>query len=169
MPIPSGKDLSSLYPTPKSYDELEAERELRELDRRPRFVSIKISLWTTSGVVVSLLTYQLVSYLMIDKVSSLGEAMFAVSTSILLSLTALAALLYLCSRINNLVARVLASTTALYVALASILIVTSFTLTMLKQYQHSGALAILGVLLFNFLATHLITKSILEKQGTDHF
>jgi hypothetical protein len=48
MPKLQGKELSDLYPKPKTYDQLKAEREQAQLARKPRLVAPKIALWSTA-------------------------------------------------------------------------------------------------------------------------
>lgn len=107
MPKIKGEDLSSLYPYPKSFDELEAERKLRELTRRPRLVSIKIGAWTTLSAVILLVAYQTCSHLIVSSLSSAGTVIFGVFTSMLIGLAAVAAVFYLYSLINHLATKVL--------------------------------------------------------------
>lgn len=158
MPKIKGEDLSSLYPYPKSFDEIEAERKLRELKRRPRIISIKIGIWTTLSVVILLAAYQTCSHLIVSGLSSAGTVIFGVFTSMLIGLAAVAAVFYLYSLINHLVTRVLTYPRVLSVILACIAIGICLALTTLIQQKHDTLLMILLVLVFNFALTSLAVE-----------
>ena len=164
MPKLSGKDLSSLYPKPRSYDELEAERKKRELQRRPRFVALKISLWTAFGILLVPVTYWVVSHLVVSSLSSPGQAISAASFSIFLILLAGAILIYLYSLINNLAARTLLSASGLHAVLISIVIIACSILMLLIQYRYANIVTILATLLASFLAAYLAANYVTKRQ-----
>ena len=165
MPKIKGEDLSSLYPYPKSFDELEAERKLRELTRRPQLVSIKIGTWTTLSAAILLAAYQTCSHLIVSGLSSAGTVIFGVFTSMLIGLAAVAAVFYLYSLTNHLAIRVLTYPHVLSVILACIAIGTCFTLTTLTQQKHDTLLMILLVLVFNFALTSLTVEFRLRQEN----
>jgi hypothetical protein len=60
------KELSDLYPKPKTYDQLKAEREQAQLAHQPRFVAPKIALWSTFGLATVLAAYDFITHIIND-------------------------------------------------------------------------------------------------------
>lgn len=141
MPKLARKDLASLYPEPKTFDEIEAERKHREELQRPKLVPLKISFWTTLGIITVLVAYQIGKQVMMSSLSSAGEVIFATFFSFLIVLIVGAILLYLYIRIIDLGAKVFVITSRLYMVLAGMVIFASVILTALVQQGVSILLA----------------------------
>lgn len=119
MPKITEEDLANIYPRAKSYDELQAEREQREIAGRPKFVAAKIALWASLMVPVAFAVYFVMLYLMTTiRAGSTGGALFSVSFATLSAVIGLSAVYYLYSRIDDLVSKTVASSSILYGILA---------------------------------------------------
>lgn len=168
MPRLTEEDLASLYPKPKSFDEVEAERKFREIGRRPRFVPAKISAWTTLGIAVVLAAQWLGSNITIKPLASVGDVLLGVTTSTLLILTTMVSLYYLYTLISTLIQKTPVSIAKFYTTLTLILVIAGFMLTLLAQYQLISVPTLTGVLLFNFLTTYFAASFIIKKDSTTH-
>lgn len=165
MPKPAKQDLSSLYPRPKSFDELKAEREQRQLMRRPRNVPLKVSAHILGLLVLPVLIYGIVSYIVARNLSSTGVVMFSVSLSILATLAIVAILFYMVAAIKNLISAVLIEVTRVYVTLS--VIVLSAGIVWGVSAQHFGInlwLSVL-VLLFAGMSSYFVTSYAIQRQG----
>lgn len=165
MSTPGKKDLSSLYPQPKSFDDLERERQLRESRRRPRWVPAKIGLWATLAVATLLAAYQCMVYMVTINLSSAGEVLFGVSLSVLLGLAVAAVATYLYWLIGSLAARVLPSTVPLYAVLGAVTILAGIALTLFVRDQSATVVTIGLVLLLHFAAACLATNWLMHRSG----
>lgn len=162
-----GKDLTSLYPEPKSYDEINDERNLRKLEGRPRFVSQKISACATLAILVPLAIHKATYHIVESNLSSTGGVMFSVFFSVLSTLVAFGAFFYFYSYINGLASRILVSTTVLYLAIVPIALIVASILLKLTQPADVNLLLVTVVLLFDLIATYLVTKLVLKNQNQD--
>ncbi len=153
MPKLSPKDLASLYPQPKTFDELDEERKRRDAARQPRHFALKISLWTTLGVAIILVAYELVWRIMAGSLDSEGAVIFGLTTSILLACVAGVAVYYLYSLIAGLTAKMLIFTSRLYAAVAGIIFVAAGLLAALAQFGYGNVVTTAIALLLVFLAT----------------
>lgn len=146
----SRKNVSSLYPTPKSYEELSTERLRRYQKRRPRFVEVKIGIGTAFGFVTILAGYNLIAQMMLGDISFGGHLLFSVSVSFLVLIITGAVLFLIFSFIDSLATSVLRSRSLLYwVVLPMVTILTGLIV------QHFGGhIGMVTVaIFFNFLGT----------------
>lgn len=165
MPKLSGKDLASLYPKPKTFDEFETERKQRDAARRPRLVPLKISLWMTLGMAIVLATYELVRRIMAGSLSSEGAVIFGLTTSILIVSVAGAVLFYLYSLITSLTIKTLIFTSRLYAALAVIVFLACIILTALAEFGYGTMLTIVILLLLVFLTTYFVVGFVIKRDS----
>lgn len=100
-----GKELSKLYPNPKSFNELETEQRIREERRKPRFVVLKISTWSILAIGLVIGAYWLISFIIMHNLSSAGDVIFAVFSSFFIAMATLAIVLYLGWSIRELLRR----------------------------------------------------------------
>lgn len=124
MPKLTGEELSALYPKAKTYDELQEERRLRDLERRPTFVKEKIALYTSLGIPTVFVAYFIVqrtSEALFREGANTGPVLTGVCFSILTLLVATAALYYLYTLINGLASKVFLDTSLLYLLLITVL------------------------------------------------
>lgn len=162
MPKLTGKDLASLYPRPKTFDELAQERERREKDRRPRFAPLKISLWVTLGVTLVLVAYELVSRIIMGSLSSEGAVIFGVSASVLLTAFVGAIMFYLYSLIRGIAAQILIFTSRLYTVLVAIVFIAAGILAALAQLGYNNIFTTVIVLLLIFSATYFAVNFVIS-------
>lgn len=163
MPKLQGKELSDLYPKPKTYDQLQAEREEVQLARRPRFVAPKIALWSTAVMFTLLAAYGFITLVMNDHLSSAGAVISGTSFSFLVCLASMAIIFYIYTLINRLIPRTSLSSTVLYTTLLIILVISGVLLQLLVQNQLNIFLAALSALLFNFAVTYFAVRSPLKR------
>lgn len=161
MPKLNGKELSDLYPKPKTYVQLKAERKEAQLARRPQFVALKIALWATLTIPIALAAYHFIVGVM-NNLSSTGAVLAATSFSFLICLIGIAAIFYLYTLTNGLILKTSLSATTLYFALLIILVASGALLQLLVQSQVSVSVAALPVFLFNFLATYFAVRFLLR-------
>ena len=162
MPKLRGKELSDLYPKPKTYDQLKAEREEVRLAHRPRFVASKIALWSTAVMFTVLAAYGFITMIMNDHLSSAGAVISGVSFSFLVCLAGLAVIFYIYTLVNNLIPRTPLSSTILYAALLIILVISGVLMQLLAQNQLNIFLAMFSALLFNFVVTYFAVRFLLK-------
>lgn len=152
----SEKDIASIYPTPKTYDELQAERVQRELSRRPKNVPAKIAGWTTLGIVTVLAVRQIVPYVTSYDLSSAGGVLFGVTFSLLAVLATGALLYYLYTQTRGLIDRALDSPGRVYVQLIVVVGVTLFVTFRFIEYMH--IVVIVCVLALHMLVVYQIMQ-----------
>jgi hypothetical protein len=163
MPKLQGKGLSDLYPKPKTYDQLKAEREEVQLARRPRFVAPKIALWSTAGMFTVLAAYGLITLIINDHLSSAGAVISGTFFSFLVCLAGMAAIFYVYTLINSVISRTLISSTALYSALLIILVINGVLIQLLAQNRLNIFLAMFSALLFNFVVAYFAVRFLLKR------
>lgn len=163
MPKLQGKELSDLYPKPKTYDQLKAEREEDQLARRPRLVAPKIALWSTAIMFTVLVAYGFITLIMNDHLSSAGAVISGVSFSFLVCLTSMAVIFYVYTLLNSLVPKTPLSSTVLYAALLIILVISGVLMQLLVQNQLNIFLAMFSALLFNFVITYFAVRFLLKR------
>lgn len=162
MPRLRGKELSDLYPKPKTYDQLKVERERAQLARQPKFVAPKIALWSTSSVLIVFITYSLIALIMNNHLSSAGAVISGTSFSFLACLAGMAVLFYLYRLISELASKTSLGS-VLYVALLLVLVTSGLLLQLLVRNQLNAVLAIPIVLLFNFAITYFCVGFLLKR------
>ena len=162
MPKLNGKELSELYPKPKTYEQLKTEREQAQLARKPRFVALKIASWSTAAVFTVLAAYNLITLIMTNRLSSAEAVLSGVSFSFLACLAAMAAIFYLYTLINALAPRTPISSTILYTALPIILVISGVLMQLFVQNRLNTLLAMFLALLFNFAVTSLAIRFLLN-------
>lgn len=161
----AGKDLSSLYPTPKTFDEQRAERKRVEVALRPRHVPVKIAWWTTLGLAIAAAAYWLGAKIVSNNLSSSGEVLFSVSSAIFLGLVVLAVAIYLYGSVNKSIARLPISSTLLFTILGIIIGVTGSLLISLVQQGYAGMVSIALVLGGHFVVSFLAVYSTVKRHG----
>lgn len=160
----SEKDIASIYPTPKTYDELQAERVQRELTRRPKNVPARVGGWTTLGIVTILGVQQIVPYVTAFDLSSAGGVLFGVTFSLLAVLATGVMLYYLYTRTRGLIDRVLDSPGRVYVQLIAVVGVTLFAILKFIEYVH--AVVVVFILALHMLVVyHIVQTAIKAKES----
>jgi hypothetical protein len=163
MPKLQGKELSDLYPKPKTYDQLKAEREQAQLARKPRLVAPKIALWSTATLLTVLGAYNFITLILSDHLSSAGAVISGASFSFLVCLAGMAIIFYLYTLIGSLLPRTPLSSTVLYSTLLIILVISGVLLQLPVQNQLNIFPAALSALLFNFAVTYFAVRSLLKR------
>lgn len=160
-----GKELSELYPRPKTYDELKAEHEARNIARQPRFIAIKCAVSTTLGTFTIFTSYKLIEFVLQGGMSSPTTALAAAAFSIFIGLGAIAILWYLYSIIDRLVTVSMSSTNLFYTCLLTIVILCSLLLKILiGSVSYPPSLAV--VLAIAYVLTLVITKLLIKNDDT---
>ena len=150
-----GEELSKLYPTPKSREALESERQARILARQPKFAPIKISLYSVIMLATSLYSYRFVSIIMHHYLSSTGAVIAGVCFSILIILIGLAALFYMYTCVENLASVVFGSPGRIFALLVGITFICGLALVYLHNSTGDIWPSVPVILLVNFLVTWL--------------
>lgn len=158
----SGKELSDLYPKPKTYEQLKVEQEQAAPARKPRFVAPKIALWSASAIFTVLVAYEFIVFFIGSNLDSSFAVISGVSASFLVCAAAMAVLFYLYTLAGNLLRKTLLSSTVLYVSLSIVLIACGYVLQVLLQNQLPLAIAGAIVLLVTFSITYFVTKFLLK-------
>ena len=112
-----GEELSKLYPTPKSYETLQAERNSRMQARLPKFFSIKISISSAIMLLVVLVSYQLMSRVIKDNFSSSNDVILGIFLSAIIIVFSLAIMSYFFLVIQELAVQVFGSTSEVFTTL----------------------------------------------------
>ncbi len=153
-----GKELSELYPRPKTYDELKAERETRSIARQPRFIATKCAASTALGTLTMLATYKLIESILKGGVSSPTTALAAAAFSIFLGMGSIAILGYLYSLINRYATVSMSSSNLFYACLVTIVILCSLLLTILLSSSVSYLISLAVVLFIAYVSTFVIAR-----------
>lgn len=164
MPKLQGKELSDLYPKPKTYNQLKAEREEAQLARRPRFVAPKIALWSMAVMLTTLAAYGFIASLM-SNLSSAGSVLAGTSFSFLICLAGIAVIFYLYTLTNDLILRTSLSAMTLYSVVLIILVAGGALLQLLIQNRLSTLAAVFPALVLNFIATYCAVRFLLNHKG----
>lgn len=158
MPKLTGEELSKLYPKAKTYDELQIEREQTEEARRPRFVSLKVALWTTLIAVVAIAVYQAVLLLFPSFESgAVVDVMPGVCGAMLSALLGMAAVYYLYSLIDGVASKVFLNTALLYGALLIVLCICGGLGALLTYLEYSAIVVAVIATLSTFILSLLVT------------
>jgi len=162
MPKLTEEDLAKIYPTPKTYDELQTERELREEAKRPKFVAAKIALWASLFVpVVAITGYAALRVARSPETIGSSMAVLAgVCIVILLVIVGLAALYYLWSLIESLASKTIIATSLFSAALLAILGLTGGAGVVLYLYGFHPTVITLIMAAVVFVSSFIATKKI---------
>ena len=148
-----GKELSKLYPYPKSYDTLQAERNRRLQSRQPRLVSVKISVSSAILLSVVLVSYQLIYNVIKENLSWYGEVIAGLSLSALIISFAIALMFFFYSVIKELAIQVFGSTTEVFTTLVIVWFFSAAILILLGKLQISNPLSTVILLAFTVTAS----------------
>jgi hypothetical protein len=161
----SEEDLAKIYPTAKTYDELQAERELRREQGRPKHMPIKIALWASLSVPIIALIYEMAQRVGLTTLNSAAgqtNASMTVLTGvcivILLGILGLASLYYLWSLINGLASKTLVNTTPLYFMLAGALLTATGISIVLHLYTYNFVVITLVPMVWVFIVSFIAAK-----------
>jgi len=143
-----GKELSSLYPTPKSFETLRAERNGRLRTRQPRLVALKISISSGIILLVVLLSYHLISRVIKGNLSSYGEVIAGLSLSMLILTFALAIIFYFYLVIQDIASRIFGSSSEVFTTLIFIWFLCAIGLALLSEAHIDSILSIIILLAF---------------------
>lgn len=162
MPELRGKELSELYPKPKSFEELKSERKARLIARQPKHVSVKISAWSTLILATSLLTYSAFAALFSDTLTSTGDAFFRAGSFILIGLLAVAVIFYLYLLIRDVSSEIFGYSTEVVRLLLIVFFSSATMITLLMQFGIYSAIAAIFVMLFHAAASWIAVEYILK-------
>lgn len=140
----SEEKLARIYPSAKTYDQLQAERNLLEERRRPKFVALKIALWTSLSVPIVALVYYGAQRVGLTALRTAGPGsngsmtvLAGVCLVVLFCIMGLVMLYYLRSLIDGLASKALTNTTPLYLVLLGIVCIAGGIGIMLHVYKYS--------------------------------
>ena len=162
MDTPNKKELSDLYPKPKTYEQLEAERERIQQARKPKFVALKLATWSATFVFIALATYGAVTLIMNSHLSSAGAVIAGTSFSFLVCLVGMAAAFYLYTLIKSLLTKVSLSGAALFTALLVVFVLSGLLMQLLVHYRTDILLSAAATLSFDFLAAYFVLGLLLK-------
>ena len=150
-------DQASRYPTPKTYDQIQADRTQRAESRRPRLVPFKVGAWAALGFAIVLEAFRFGTATFAGAMSQAsGEVISSISFVFLVGLAACAAVWYLYSCIDRLVSRVLLSPNFLYVSVVAITSLAVGVVVLLSGFGASPFVAdVLTVGVYFFAVYHL--------------
>ncbi len=161
MPQLTEEDLNKIYPRAKTYDELEAARELRAEQARPKLVALKIALWTSLCIPAVVVPYFAALHVVATaNTSSSMEVLAGVCFVVLLGIFSLFCLWYLRSHITTLASKVFVSTTLLYTILVAILAAAGGIGFILHTYEQELAVFTVVPILWTFAASFLATQAL---------
>lgn len=161
MPKLTEEQLARLYPTAKTYDEVQAKHAIRNEIRRPTFLILKVGFQTALGVAITLTTYHLLSRLITTtSFASMGGTMTTVCGVILAGIILVAILYYLYSLTNALLSVTYVNPTLPMGLITSIffLAIVVFWFLLQANYNHIAISALLVVTTF-ILACCVVTIS----------
>lgn len=166
MPALSKEKLAEIYPTAKTYEELQAEREIREQKRKPKLVAIRIATWTTIILFAFFTLYESSFYILTEskQIESLDSIDFNLVITALLGLISLVVILYLYTQIKKLATKTITATPALFGSIMIILATNGVVYRLLVEYEqnHWDILALSPPI--TFLLVYGVTKAILKKR-----
>lgn len=155
MAIYNNKDLASIYPRPKSYDEIEHAREIRKPKLRSRLVAIKIGLSVTFALIVILMAYNFIVSTFVHNLSTMGSVFYGTFFAFFIAIVAGIILFTINSYINDFVRQFYVATVVFYTVIALVVGATAYMLVMLIQNKNDDVLQVIAVLLINFTLTTL--------------
>lgn len=153
-----GKELSELYPVPKTFEELESARIARSEIRRTKFAAVKIGCWATCVPIITGAAYWLIRGLMGGNTGSAGTALFAVCFSMLISMIALALIYYFYSLVEAVVSRIFVEPGKVYTSLIVVLFLSSGALVLLPRHQMQTELLLAVVALSNWVVSSVVVE-----------
>lgn len=128
------QDQHSRYPTPRTYDELEADRLRRAEARRPRNVPMKVGVWMLLAFVVmtGALRFILDTFTTAMQQAS-GNVLSSISLVFFIALGAMAIIGYLYVSVDALLSRVLLSPVLFYILTMIITITVAGGIVLCRQ------------------------------------
>ncbi len=163
MPKLTGEELSKLYPRAKTYDELQQEKELRQLAQRPKLAAEKIAFCVALGVLTVFTVYTLVSRVAGSFSDGSVEAtMTGVCLAMLLVLFGAAILYSIYKTIDGLVSKTIVTTPQFYTLLGGVAFATGLVAALCKQLDTLLLLATCTV--FASTSTYVGTRLIMRRQ-----
>lgn len=154
----NNKDLASLYPKPKSYDEIERARMNRRPKIRSRSVAIKIGLSATPALLVVFVAYSYIVGIFIHNLSSMGSVFFGTFFAFFVVVVIGIVLFMIYAYINDFVKQFQVAPFIFYTVTALILCVAGYTLSWLTQNKADGVLQVVAVFLANLVLTTLFAN-----------
>lgn len=165
MPQLTEEQLAKLYPTAKTYDELQAKREAIDEIRRPKFVALKIASWTALCVpliasVFYFLAKVTVGFTSGDTITTLSS----VCISLLLVGFNAVFVYYMWWLAESIASKVILATSRMYTLLAATLIGASTAYFYAVEYGINGLLAVAVTTSFTFMLSAGIVSILLKRQ-----
>lgn len=167
MAKPTGEELSKLYPTPKTYEERQADlREIQEI-RRPKFVELKIGIWTALFIPIVVVVCRIVVGIAATFQPGTGTVVVlsGVSGAFLSIAAGFGTLYYLWWLIDSVASKVIVDPSRLYASLGGIIFATLGLCLYILRYEFSLFQTTTGVTLLTFVAAFWVTRSVLKKQS----
>lgn len=160
------EELARLYPTPKTFDEQQAERAVIDELRRPKFPALQMSLWLAASVPVMLVVYHANSYLVsaLNEFSSTGEVLAGVSFGLLTLILGVLLLYYFYTQFDALVSKTISATPVLYRLLAGMFFATGASFTALGQLERSDTGVAVATTLVAFALSFAVISYVLKRQ-----
>lgn len=157
-----GEELSKLYPTPKSYETLQAERNSRMQARLPKFFSVKISISSSIMLLVFLVSYQLMSRVIKDNFSSSNDVILGIFLSAMIIVFSLAIISYFFLVIQELAVQIFGSTSEVFTTLITTWFLSAIVLLFLGNLHIGNPLSTVILFAFNMVVSFVAIE--LRKQ-----
>lgn len=161
MPKLTPEDLSRLYPTPKPQQEIDDARKARRQARQPKYVPLKISIWSTLFFISIIGCYFFISAIMASGFVTFADALVGLSLSGIVIGITLAICFYSYASITETAYESFGSTSEVLLTLTIIslgcLALISTIFLQIEPFMTIVAAAIVDVTI-SFLAIHYIKR-----------
>ena len=157
------KDLASLYPKPKSYNEIERARVNRRPKIRSRSVAVKIGLSATLALLVVFVAYNYIVDIFMHNLSSMGSVFFGTFFAFFVLIVTGIILFMIYVYVNDFVKQFQVAPLIFYTVIALILYIAGNILSWLIQNKIDDVLQVVAVLLANLVLTTLFANFILRQ------
>lgn len=153
MPKLRPEELSKLYPVPKSFEEIESGRKARMLARRPKYASVRLSIYSTLVLLILIAAYSALTYIFTGTLVSTGDGMFRAGSLILIGLITVAVIYYLYLLIHEVSVALIGSFSEAMKPLLVVFFFSATVLTLLAQWGFYGIFGVIFVLFFHAIAS----------------
>lgn len=155
------EDLAKIYPTPKTYDQLEAEKKQREEEARPKFVALKIASWMTLSVPTVIITWYATRHIVATFRAPSSMAILAgVCLTMLVCIAGLAILYYLWWLIEKLAYKTMVATSLFKLIAVSVLAIAGAVGALFFIYEYNVIVIAAVTMPLVFASGFIATKTI---------
>ena len=156
MPNLSGRELSDLYPTSKTYSERQASRKRIQLAQKPVHVVRNISSLSTATLLGLLCTYIVTRFVLTKSLSSAGAVIFGVCFAFGAAGVASAVVYYFYRVIDSIAMRSIVYVNGLYLILSVVTVMSMYTYSVTASHT-STILAVVAAGSVQFFSSVIAT------------